>query len=53
MIFSITESCDIFSKAQIIAREFFVISTLPASASNSFFLDIARFISGSKIIDKR
>jgi len=42
---------DIFSNALIIASLFFVNSTLHASAKNSFFLEIARFING-KIINE-
>gem|GEM_PF-1869173 len=44
---SITESCDIFLSAEIIAFLSFVSSTLQASARYSLFLEIASLIIGN------
>jgi hypothetical protein len=52
-IASILELVEIFLRALIIASLSFVSSTLQASAKNSFFLEIARFIKGKINIDRR
>jgi hypothetical protein len=52
-MYSIRASVDIFCRALIIEFLSFVSSTLQASARNSFFLEIARFISGNKIKERR
>jgi hypothetical protein len=52
-MYSIRASVEIFCSALIIESLSFVSSTLQASARNSFFLEIARFISGSKIKESK
>jgi hypothetical protein len=52
-MYSIRASPEIFCNALIIAFLSFVSSTLHASAKNSFFLEIAKFIRGSNIRDNK